>query len=189
MSANILFKNREFNGVRLTYKRTDGSSDIDTNYGEGRGDRFYYSILESDITQMEAATFNSFISVTQSGDVTHYIELVPMLPGELVDFNLTVSSINEDSTKGFISNPRGGFIHTGSVIKPIGGSASLSYDIKSDFSSVDTHFHVNGTQSISIAIVGESGEDLDWNLFIDYKKSFHSISSPTQSQIKPIYPR
>jgi hypothetical protein len=193
MSVNILFKNREFDGVRFTYTRADFPSGtiVDQTYSEGSGNRYYFNILGSTASeQMEAATFQSFISVTMSGAVTHFIELVPMEPGELVYFDMTVTSVNGPVDKGFVANPKGSFIHTGSDILPVGGTAGLTYDIRTDFTSVNTAFIINATASVALGITCESGETLDWNLFVDYKKSFHSISSPPgpTGPPKPIYP-
>lgn len=194
--ANVLLKNREFDGVRFIYTRYEFSTgtQVDQTYAEGSGNRYYYNILGSTASsEMEAATFKSFISVTMSGAVTHFIDLVPMEPGELVYFDMTVTTINGLVDKGFSANPKGTFIHTGTNIIPVGGTASgLTYNIKTDFTDVSTEFMVNATSSIALCLTGQTGQVLDWNLFVDYKKSFHSISSPpgptSSPEPRPIYP-
>lgn len=192
MAINALFKDIKYDKVRFTYTRASFPSGtlVDTNYSEGSGSRYYYNILGSTFSDMEAATFQSFISVTMSGSAVHFIDLVPLEVGELVYLNTTITAVNASVTKGFIANTDAAYINTGSQIKPIGGTPSVSYNIKKDFMTASVFFIENGTQSIGLGIGGEAGENLDWNIFVSYKKSFHSISKPTQSSpVKPIYPK
>lgn len=192
MPVNTLFKNRPFSGVRFTYKRVayPSGDPVDSSYSEGSGVRFYYSLLADDeVPLMEASSFESFISFTMSGAVTHLIEVVPMDKGDIVKFNTHITGANGLLTKGFLADMTGGFIHTGTDLLPIGGTAGLSYNIKTDFSTLDCEFIVNATQSISIGVSGEAGEIIDWNIFVEYKKSFSQILlGPTASDPKPIYP-
>lgn len=192
MAINALFKDIKFDKVRFSYQRTSFPSGtvVDTNYAEGSGSRYYYNLLGSTASDMEAATFQSFISVTMSGAAAHFIDLVPLEVGELVYLDTKITAVNDSVTKGLIAYTDAAYINTGSLIKPIGGTPSISYGIKKDFMTASVAFIENGTQSVALFIGGEAGENLDWNIFVSYRKSFHSISNPTQSPpLKPIYPK
>ena len=190
-NQNILFRNRPFSGVRLAYNRVSFPTGtlVDTNFAEGSGQRYYYSLINGTVSNsMESATFESFVGLTMSGAQSHFFEFIPLLPGELVHIETTVTAVNASVSKGFISNIQAAYINTGSVIKPIGGTPSINYNIKSDFTSVNVALVENGTQSMTLYLVGQTGETLDWSVFIKYKKAFHSISNPSLQPIKPIYP-
>jgi hypothetical protein len=192
MSANILFKNKEYDGVRFTYTRLAFPSGtvVDTTYAEGSGNRYYYSILSGTASpDMEAATFESFISFTMSGAVTHFVDLVPMEPGESVYFDITATATNTGVTGGFFANPRAGYIHTGSEIKPIGGTAGITYDIRTDFPTMGIGFIINATASIALGVTCITGQTLDWDIFINYKKGYRAIVTPPgPTPPRPIYP-
>jgi hypothetical protein len=191
MPKNALFRNLEYDKVRFIYARTafPSGSPVDTNYAEASGNRYYYSILGSSASDMEAATFNSFISVTMSGGAAHFIDLVPLLPGELVHLTTTITAVNDSVSKGLIADTNAAYINTGTEIKPIGGTISISYNIKKDFMTASVAYVDNGTASVGLLIGGELGENLDWNIFVSYKKGFHSISSTSSNPSKPIYPQ
>lgn len=192
MSANILYRNKPYDGVRLIYDRVAFPTGIqvDTTYSEASGERFYYTLIGTTYsTEMEAATFKSFISATMSGGVAHYVNLVPLLPGELVHLQVRVSAMNASTDKAFLATTDAAFINTGSIIKPVGGTAGVQYNIRKDFATASIYYVPNGTQSVLMLLGGEPGEDLDWSMFIEYSKSFHSISQPeTSPPLKPIYP-
>lgn len=190
--SNILFRNRPFSGVRLSYDRVSfpTGTPVDTNFAEGSGQRYYYSVLGGTVSNsMESATFESFVGLTMSGAQTHFFELVPLLPGELVHLTTTVTAVNATFSRGFLANTDAAFINTGAEIKPIGGTAGIQYDIRTDYSTVNVAFVANGTASVVLYLTGQTGFTLDWSLFISYKKSFHSIANPTIPSIKPIYPK
>jgi hypothetical protein len=189
MSASIIFKNKPFDGVRLTYDRVIfPGTPLDSVYAEANGERYYYDILGTTQSSMEASTFNAFISFTMSGAVTHFINLVPLESGTSVQFDMKVSAVNAAVNKGFIAYPRGGFINNGSAIVPIGGTAGLTYDIKKDFTGCDVAFIIN-TDSVAFGVSGQTGEALDWNISISYIKHFNIINNPTPPPPGPIYPQ
>jgi hypothetical protein len=190
-NQNILFRSRPFSGVRLSYNRVSfpTGTPVDTNFAEGNGQRYYYSLINGTFSNsMESATFESFVGLTMSGAQSHFFELLPLLPGELAHIETTITAVNASVSKGFIANTQAAYINTGSVIKPIGGTPSVKYDIKSDFTNVNVAFVENGTQSMMLYLIGQGGENLDWSIFIKYKKAFHSISNPSLDPLKPIYP-
>lgn len=191
MSKNILFRNRPFSGVRLSYSRVSfpTGTPIDTNLAEARGDRYYYSLINGTVSNsMESATFESFVGLTMSGAQTHFFELVPLLPGELVHLTTTVTAVDGTFSGAFLANTDAAFINTGTEIKPIGGTAGIQYNVRTDFSTVGVAYVENGTASVVLYLSGQSGKTLDWSVYVSYKKSFHSISNPSLQPIKPIYP-
>jgi hypothetical protein len=192
MSASVLYRNKPYDGVRLIYDRVSYpvGTPIDLTYSEASGERYYYTLIGTTYsTEMEAATFKSFVSATMSGGVAHIVNLVPLLPGEMVHLQLRVTAMNASTTKGFLATTDAAFYHTGSVIQPVGGTAGVQYNIRKDFATASIYYLANATQSVTLLIGGEPGEVLDWSLFIEYSKSFHSISTPaTPPPQKPIYP-
>jgi hypothetical protein len=192
MSASVLYRNKPYSGVRLTYQRASFPTGtlVDTTYSEALGNRYYYTLLGTTFsTEMEAATYQSFISATMSGGIAHFVDLVPLLPGELVHLQTRVSAMNASSTKALIATTDAAFINTGSTIKPVGGTAAVTLNIRKDFMTASIYYVANGTQSVTLLLGGEAGEDLDWSIFVEYSKSFHSISSPASPPVsKPIYP-
>jgi hypothetical protein len=187
-TKNTLFRYKPYDGIRLTYT-TFISGDENTYYAEASGNRYYYSILGGSASDMEAATFNSFISVTMSDYKVYTFDAIPMLPGESVFIESTALAMNSNGTKAFLSKTWGGFRHSGSLLQEIGGTGSFSYDVQKDFTGCDFEWFPTGTQSISFNVVGQAGENLDWDIHIKYTKGFHSISSPGSGGTKPIYPQ
>lgn len=181
---NTLFKWKPYDGVRLTYT-TFISGVENTYYAEASGNRYYYSVLGTTASDMESASFDSFISVTMSGYKVYTFDAIPMESGETVFLDTTVMGLNSTGSKAFLSRVYGGFRHGGTAISIIGGS--LNYTTKKDFSACDFEFFATGTQSVSFNVVGQSSEDIDWDIHIHYTKGFHSISSTASGQ-KPIYP-
>lgn len=183
---NTLFRYKPYDGVRLTYT-TFISGVENTYYAEASGERYYYSILGSSASDMESATFNSFISVTMSGYKVYTFDAIPMETGESVFIESTALAMNSTGSKAFLSTTFGGFRHSGSALTAIGGS--ISYTTKKDFTGCDFEWFATGTSSISFNVVGQTGEDLDWDVHIKYTKGFHSVTSPGSTKPKPIYPQ
>jgi hypothetical protein len=102
-------------------------------------------------------------------------------------FNTEVSALNIDASKGYLLDTFGGFRHNGTSISAIG---SMTYDEKTDFSTLSARFFIIGTQSIGIRCVGQTSQVIDWNIHIQYKKGFHTvIFGPGGGQAqRPIYP-
>jgi len=183
---NTLFRNKPYDGVRLIY--TTFISGVETDYyAEANGNRYYYSILGSTASSdMEAATFNSFISVTMSNYKVYTFDAIPMEPGDTVLIESKAVALNEPGTKAFICKTFGGYRHSGTEIKEIGGTGSFTYTTQKDFTGCDFQWFPNGTQSINFQVVGQSSETIDWDIHIQYTKGFHSVF--TGQKPKPIYP-
>jgi hypothetical protein len=184
---NTLFRNKPYDNVRLIY--TTFISGVETDYyAEASGNRFYYSILGSTASSdMESATFKSFISITMSNYKVYTFDAIPMEPGETVLIESTAIGMNSSGSKAFISKTFGGFRHSGSEIKIIGGTSAFTYSVHKDFTGCDFEWFPNATQSIQFNVVGQNSETIDWDIHIEYTKGFHSISSGSQLP-KPIYP-
>ena len=165
---NTLFKFKPYDGVRLVYS-TFISGVENTYYAEASGNRYYYSILGSSASDMESATFNSFISVTMSNYKVYTFDAIPMEPGETVFIEATAVALNSTGSSAFLSR------------------TSFTYTVHNDFSGCDFEWFPTGTQSISFNLVGQNSQTLDWDVHIKYTKGFHSITSGGSSQ-KPIYP-
>lgn len=186
---NSIFKYKPYNGIRLRYK-TFVSGDETFYYSEGDGNRYYFNIFGStDSENMEASTFNSFLSFTTSNYVVREFEAIPMEPGDTVFIESTATAVNSDTSKAFLCKTFGGFRHNGTSIMEIGGTGSFEYKTHSDFSSVDFVFVPIGTQSVYFQCIGQTSQNLDWDIYINYTKSFHTLSSPTPDKPKPIYPK
>ena len=183
---NTLFKFKPYDGVRLSYN-TFISGVENTFYAEASGNRYYYSILGGTASDMEAASFVSFISVTMSNYKVYTFDAIPMEPGETVFIESTAMGMNTTGSKAFLSRTFGGFRHAGTSIKEIGGTGSFTYETQKDFTGCDFVWFPTGTQSISFNVVGQNGENIDWDIHIKYTKGFHTITTGGGSQ-KPIYP-
>jgi hypothetical protein len=190
MAYNLLIKDIKYDSVRLTITGEEDSNP--TNYyTEAEGNRYYYKPIGSTASpNMEAATFKSFLSFTQSGSTYHQYDLIPLFADETVLINTDIIGINADGTKGFVMKAFGGYKHDGTNISPIG--FTLDYNFKSDFSNVVVEFDVTGTNSVSLTFTGQSGEDIDWNVYLNYAKGFHDLSNPNNcndGNCKPIWPQ
>lgn len=187
---SILFRNKPFEGVRLAYKTFVSGNEL-TYFSEGRGTRFYYSLIGgTDSTPaMEASTFQSFLSFTTSNYTVRDFSVIPMEPGETVFIESIATAVNSSGSKAFLSKSWCGFRHSGSQLAIIGGTPSLTYSVATDFTGVLFDIFASGTQSITFQFVGQSGESLDWDVYINYTKSFRALSNPTPNPTKPIYPK
>lgn len=183
---NTLFRFKPYDGVRLVYN-TFISGVENTYYAEASGNRYYYSILGGSASDMEAASFNSFISVTMSNYKVYTFDAIPMEPGETVFIESIAMAMNSTGSKAFLSKTWGGFRHSGTAIKEIGGTGSFTYTVQKDFTGCNFEWFPTGTQSISFNLVGQNSETLDWDVHIKYTKGFHTITSGG-SPTKPIYP-
>lgn len=185
---NSIFKYKPYDGIRLTYK-TFISGDEAYFYSEGSGNRYYFNVFGSTASEsMESSTFNSFLSFTTSNYVVREFESIPMEPGDTVFIETKATAVNSNTSKAFLCKTFGGYKHNGSSIMEIGGTGSFEYTIHSDFTSVDFSFFPIGTQSIYFQCVGETSQNLDWDIYINYTKSFHTLTSPNPGKPKPIYP-
>jgi hypothetical protein len=182
---NTLFKFKPYDGVRLAYN-TFISGVENTYYAEASGNRYYYSILNGTASDMESASFNSFISVTMSNYKVYTFDAIPMEAGESVFIESIAMGLNSDGSKAFLSKTFGGFRHSGTSIKEIGGTGSFTYTVQKDFTGCNFEWFPTGTQSISFNVVGQNGETIDWDIHISYTKGFHTITTPGGN--KPIYP-
>lgn len=187
---SVLFRNKPFGGVRLSYQTTILGNDV-TYFSEGVGNRYYYTLIGStnSTPQMESSSFQSFLSFTMSNYNVRDFTVIPMLPGEIVFIESTATAVNSDGSKAFLSRCWGGWRHSGTDLKIIGGTSSFTYSVATDFSGVAFDIFNSGTQSITFQFVGQTGETLDWDVYINYTKSFRSLSNPTVNPPKPIYPK
>lgn len=190
MAEKLLqFKNKLYDSTRLTIVGSQSGTQ-NLYYSEANGDRFYYTFVGATAApDMQAASFNSFLSFTMSNAATYTFDLVPMQVGETVMIDTHIMGLNGPSLKGYVGRVFGGFKHSGSTLTMIG--SSLDYNTKTDFvATCKAEFYVNGTQSVSLRVVGQAGEFIDWDVFISYSKSFHSISLGPggDPSSKPIYP-
>ena len=186
---NLLTRNNQYNGVRLVIQ---GQQQSDTHfyYTEAAGDRYYFNQVSSTASaDMESATFRSFLSFTMSGFQTYTYSLIPMEAGESVMIETQVVGINKNGSKGYMMRTFGGFRHSGSTLQAVGGT--FIYDTRTDFTSASASFTASATASIVLRVSGQTSEQIDWNVHINYTKGFHSLSyaGSTGSQPpKPIYP-
>lgn len=184
---NLLTKNIPYSGVRA-YIQASQSSDINTYYVEGSGQRFYVNELGSSASAaMESASFVSFMSFTMSGAVTYSVTLIPMSPEETVMINTKVVALNSTGTKGYIADLFGGFRHSGSTLTAIGGS--LERTQRTDFTNVSASFTQSATASVNLILVGQTSEIIDWDVHIQYTKGYHTLTTGTSSPTTPIYPK
>jgi hypothetical protein len=187
---SILFRNKPFETVRLTYTTFILGEEV-TYFSEGRGTRYYYSLISStnSTPAMEASTFESFLSFTMSNYNVRDIDVIPMEPGELVVIESTATAINTNGTKAYTNKAYGSYRHSGSQLKIVGGTSSFTYSVSTDFTGVDFNIFPSGTQSLTYQFVGEDSESLDWDVYIKYTKSFRALTNPKSDPSKPIYPK
>lgn len=187
--AKSLIRNNQFTGVRAVIVASQ-STGLDYYYSEGSGDRYYFQPQSQTASKvMEAASFNSYIGFTMSGSASVDFYTIPMFTGESVIIETVASAVNTSNSKGYITKTFGGFRHTGSTLTKIG---TFTYDSKSDFTNVSMTFSNFATQSVMITCKGETGEVLDWDIYLRWSKMFHSIASGTSSTSGGggvIYPR
>jgi hypothetical protein len=188
---SILIKNNEYDKVRLRISGLEnGESKL--YFTEATGNRYFFKLLDNPVPSMESATFNSFLTFTQSGTQSHTYTLIPLLPAETVMVETKVVGVNETGSKGYMMKSFGGFKHNGSTISFVG--PSIDYQVKSDFTSASASFIISGTTSICLCVDGEAGELIDWDIHINYTKGFHAISGDPGDvcntfECKPIFPK
>ena len=185
MAVNLLTRNFSYNGVRAVINASQSGVPF-TYFCEGSGQRYYVNQISSTTSVIESATFESFLSFTMSGFATYSVDLIPMNTGETTMIDTHIAVLNTTGSKGYVARFFGGFRHSGSELKAIGGS--MDSNVKTDFSTVAVSFTQSGTQSVQMRLVGETSETLDWDIHISYAKGFHSLST-TQSGTPPIYPK
>lgn len=184
----LLFKNIPYDKTRMTIAATQ-SGVVNYYYTEAAGSRFYYTFIGATAApDLQAASYEGFISFTMSGAVTHEFNVCPLNDGETVMFNTEIATLNIDGSKGYLLDSFGGYRHNGTAISMIG--SSITYTVKTDFTGVSASLFIIGTQSIGIRCIGQSSETLDWNMHIQYKKGFHSVihGPGGDPSGKPIYP-
>ena len=186
MIKNSLFRNKEYDGVRLTIVGSQ-SGVQNIYYTEASGSRYYYQIIGTTTSpDMESATFDSFISITQSGVATASFDIIPMLTGETVMLETRAVAINANGSKGYVCRSFGGWRHSGSSLSVIG--SGVDYLVRTDFSSgLGITFSSVGTQSVRMTLTCPSGENVDWDIHLRWTKGFHSISSGGGNPSKLIY--
>lgn len=186
---NLLTRNYSYSGVRAVITASQ-SSDLNTYYVEGGGERYYVGSVGSTASaEMESASFQSFMSFTMSGFATFSVNLIPMATEETVMIDTHIVALNQTGSKGYVGRFFGGFRHSGSALSVIGGS--IDSNVKTDFSTVAVSFTASGTQSVLMTLIGQTSETIDWDIHVSYAKGFHSLIAATSSapQPRPIYPQ
>lgn len=183
---NLLVKQKEYSGVRSLIVATQ-SGLTSTYFAEGGGQRYYINQISSTASAvLQAASFETFLSFTMSGTATFSMQMVPMAPGQSVLIDMSVIALNSNGTKGYAEKLMTSYRHSGATLTKIGQIQSTRI---SDFSSVYATFSTTGTQSVNLICYGQSGELIDFDIFINYKKSYHAIQNISGGQsITPIYP-
>ena len=184
---NLIIKQKEYQDVRSVIVASQ-SGNQSIFYAEGNGDRYYINQISATATPvLEAATFNSFLSFTMSGLGTFSMQMVPMATGESVFIDMQIYGQNSASTKGYAEKVMTAYRHSGSALTRIGQINSTKI---SDFtSSVGVTFSTTATASVDLVVFGQSGELIDFDIYIQYKKGYHAIQNLNQPQtISPIYP-
>jgi len=174
MIKNLLIKNNTYDGVRAVIQASQSGVN-NFYYTEARGDRYYYSITGSTASPvLETVNFNAYLSFTMSGAVTYELKMIPMAKGDTCFLNMSCSAVNASGSKGYLSKVFGGFRHTGSALSIVGGS--IDYETKTDFTSaVGVSFSASGTQSVRMVLTGQASEVIDWDIYVNYTKGYHTL--------------
>lgn len=174
-TKNLLIKNNTYNGVRAVIQASQ-SGVTNYYYTEARGDRYYYSITGSTQSPtLETVNFNAYLSFTMSNAVTYELQMIPMGKGDTCFLNMSCTAINASGSKGYLSKVFGGFRHTGSALSVIGGS--IDYETKTDFTTVGVSFSAYGTQSVRMVLTGQTSEVIDWDIYVNYTKGYHTLTT------------
>jgi hypothetical protein len=173
---NLLIKNNTYDGVRAVISASQ-SGVQNFYYTEARGDRYYYSITGSTASPtLETVTFNAYLSFTMSGAVTYALQLIPMSTGDTCFLEMSCSAVNASGSKGYLSKVFGGFRHTGTALSIIG--SSIDYQTKTDFTSaLGVSFSASGTQSVRMVLTGQTSEVVDWDIYVNYTKGYHTLTT------------
>jgi hypothetical protein len=171
---SLLIKDKVYDNNRLTIVGSQ-SGDLYYYYSESRGTRNYINQLSSTASNLESVSFNAYLSFTSSGTQSWDFSLIPMSSGESCMIETRAFAMNQDGSRAFAMKSFGAFRHNGSELSILGNS--FDYDIKTDMYNVDVEFYANGTASVNMDLIGESGETLDWDIYIVYTKSYHSLTT------------
>ena len=174
-TKNLLIKNNTYDGVRAVIQASQSGVD-NYYYTEARGDRYYYSITGSTQSPtLETVNFNAYLSFTMSGAVTYEFKMIPMSKGDTCFLNMSCTAVNASGSKGYLSKVFGGFRHTGSALSIIG--SSIDYQTKTDFTTVGVSFSASGTQSVRMVLTGQTSEVVDWDIYVNYTKGYHTLTT------------
>jgi hypothetical protein len=172
---NLLIKNNTYSGVRAVIQASQSGVN-NYYYTEARGDRYYYSVTGSTQSPtLETVNFNAYLSFTMSNAVTYELQIIPMSKGDTCFLNMSCTAINASGSKGYLSKVFGGFRHTGSALSIIGGS--IDYETKTDFTTVGVSFSAFGTQSVRMVLTGQTSEVIDWDIYVNYTKGYHTLTT------------
>jgi hypothetical protein len=96
--------------------------------------------------------------------------------GDTCFLNMSCSAVNASASKGYLSKVFGGFRHTGTALSIIGGT--IDYETKTDFTSaVGVSFSAKGTQSVRMVLTGQTSEVIDWDIYVNYTKGYHTLTT------------
>lgn len=187
MIKKLLVKNVPFDKVRAVISASQ-SSVLSTYYSEGSGQRYYVNALTSTASAtMESATFDSFLSFTMSNSATHTYNLIPMIQGNSVIIDSYIYAQNLSGSKGFVESSFGAFRHTGSALTAVGSGIQNTRTTDFPTGHISATWIANATQSVMLSCVNTTGEVIDVDVYISYRKGFHSIATGSTAS-KPIYP-
>lgn len=188
---NLQIKNNTYDGVRAVITASQSGTTY-YYYSEARGDRYYYTVTGSTASPtLETATFNSYLSFTMSGAATYTMDIIPMKTGDTAMLDIHATAINASGSKGYVARAFGGFRHSGSSLSIIG--SSIDYNTKTDFATtMGITFSAFGTQSVRLTLVGQTSENIDWDIYLQYAKGYHTLTTGGGSgggnQADPWYP-
>lgn len=173
---NLLIKNNLYDGVRVVIQASQ-SGVTNYYYTEARGDRYYYSITGSTASSptLETVNLSAYLSFTMSGAVTYELQMIPMSKGDTCFLNMSCTAVNASGSKGYLSKVFGGFRHTGSALSIIG--STIDYQTKTDFTTVGVSFSAYGTQSVRMVLTGQTSEVVDWDIYVNYTKGYHTLTT------------
>lgn len=184
----LISKVNSFSGVRAVISGSSSVASIgeQTWYSEGRGDRFYVNEISSTASAvMESATFVSYLSFTMSGASQQKFDIIPMSAGESCFTETVVYGQNLSAGLGYCERFFAAWRHSGSSLSLVGGTVSSTK--LTDFTGVNTQWGTTATQSISLTFFGQSGQTIDFDVYIRYTKGAHAIATGSTT-ITPIYP-
>ena len=181
----IMIKNKLYDTVRLTIVGSQ-SSTTNYHYTEAEGNRYYANLVGSTQSNLEAVSFEAYLSFTSSGTQSWNFNLIPMEYGHTAMIETNVVGMNSTGSKGYGARVFGVWRHAGSTLVAVGGSMDTT--TKTDFTSASCSFTASATASISMNISGQTSETIDWDVHIKYTKGYHTVVAGSPVVPPPWYP-
>ena len=180
-----IIKNNTYDGTRLSIVGSHSGAQY-INYSEANGTRYMVNEIVNSATSsmMESVTFDAYLSFTSSNTDAWSFAIVPMNASESVSLlGFEVYGQKSDASKRFqmvVTN--GSYRHSGSTLTGL-----VRYDYITEFTGATAYFTTIGTASVNLVIQGTS-EDIDWDVYIKYKKGYHSLIAGVPTPPGPWYP-